>query len=123
MTIGEAIKTARKAVPMTQKELAEKLGVSAVNISQLENGARTPKIETLQNIAKALGVSTLDLLGPYEGPELPGLGDGDKLAEMEPFDATPKGRVNKAMDRMNDKGQEKTVEYAEDLAGNPDYQK
>lgn len=55
MSIGEGIKAARKAANLTQKQLAEKMGVSYVNIAQWENGRRNPKIETLQKIADALG--------------------------------------------------------------------
>lgn len=62
MTIGELIKTTRKRAGMTQKQLAEKLGVSYVNISQLENDQRTPKYETVLSIAAALGVEWEELV-------------------------------------------------------------
>lgn len=57
LSIGEKIKTARKKAGLTQKELGEKLGVSAAMIAQYETGKRTPKIETIQKIAGAVGVS------------------------------------------------------------------
>jgi len=62
VTIGQLIKEARKKKQMTQKQLAEKLGISYVNISQLENNQRTPKYETLKYIAAALGVNWIDLV-------------------------------------------------------------
>lgn len=65
MTIGERIKKARKDAHLTQKQLANKLNVSYVNIAQWENGRRNPKIETLQNLAKALNVS-IGYLQRYE---------------------------------------------------------
>lgn len=55
MTIGERIKQARKDAKMTQRELAEKLKISYVGISQYERGIRTPKLDTLKKIADALG--------------------------------------------------------------------
>lgn len=61
MTIGERIKAARKKAGMTQKQLAEKLNISYVNISQLENNQRTPGYETIRRIADALGVSIYEL--------------------------------------------------------------
>ena len=64
MTTGQRIKAARKKAGMTQAALAEKLGISYVNISQLEKDQRNPKLETLQRIAKALGVSISNLLPP-----------------------------------------------------------
>ena len=62
MTVGERIKRARKKARMTQKQLGDKLGVSYVVISQYENGARNPKIETLEKIAKALNISDFELI-------------------------------------------------------------
>lgn len=63
MTVGEKIRAIRKAKPMTQKELAGLLGISSVNISQIENNVREPKIDTLEKIADALEVSLAELLG------------------------------------------------------------
>lgn len=56
MTTGELIKLARKGKNMSQKELAEKIGVSASMIGQYENGLRNPKVDTIQRIACALGI-------------------------------------------------------------------
>lgn len=55
MTTGERIKQARKQAGMTQKELAKKLGISYVGVSQWENNLRNPKQETIQRIADAIG--------------------------------------------------------------------
>ena len=63
MTIGEQIKAMRKKAGYTQKELAEKSGVAMVSIQQYERGVRSPRIEQLQRIAKALNISVGDLLG------------------------------------------------------------
>ncbi len=63
MKIGEKIKAARISANMTQAELAEKLGVAYQNIGQLESGKRKPKLETIQKIADALGVSVSYLSG------------------------------------------------------------
>ena len=66
MTIGERIREIRRAKYLTQRQLAEKLNVSYVNISQIERGDRTPKIDTLKRIADALEVNVGVLLyGPY----------------------------------------------------------
>ena len=62
MTIGEAIRDARKKAGLTQKQLSDKLGVSAVNISQLENDMREPKLETLGKIALALNTSVAEMI-------------------------------------------------------------
>lgn len=62
MTIGENIKAARKKAGLTQKGLADKLGIPYQGISQYERGIRKPKLETLDRIATALGVSLETLL-------------------------------------------------------------
>lgn len=63
MTIGDRIKSARKKAGITQAELAKRLGISYVGVSQWENNLRNPKIETVQRIASALNVSIVDLVG------------------------------------------------------------
>lgn len=56
MTTGQRIRAARKKARMTQAELAKRLGISYVGISQWENDIRNPKYETLVRIAAALNV-------------------------------------------------------------------
>ena len=89
MSIGEQIKAAREQAGITQAELGQKVGVSGVAIMRYERGKRQPRLEQLQAIAAALGVQVVDLLGPYDGPPLPGLVDGDKMEEVEPFRYSP----------------------------------
>ena len=43
---------------MSQKDLAEKLGVTEVTVSRWLSGERDPSIETLNRIAEALGTTT-----------------------------------------------------------------
>lgn len=56
MTIGENIQRQRKTVGMTQKQLAEKIGVATITIQQYERNVREPKFETLARIADALSI-------------------------------------------------------------------
>lgn len=69
MTTGQRIKSARKAVGITQAELADRLGISYVGVSQWENNLRNPKLETLQRIADALDVPVGELLGATPQPD------------------------------------------------------
>lgn len=62
MTTGQLIRMARKKAQMTQAELAQKLGISYVGISQWENDLRNPKIETLNRIASAIGIEAIELV-------------------------------------------------------------
>ena len=62
MTVGERIRAARKEAGLTQKQLGEKLGVSAAMIGQYETGVRNPKLGTLKKIANALEIDLLTLI-------------------------------------------------------------
>lgn len=64
MTTGERIKQARRTMGVTQQELADRLGISYVGVSQWETDKRKPKQETLVRIANALGVPASSLCGP-----------------------------------------------------------
>jgi ribosome-binding protein aMBF1 (putative translation factor) len=53
--IRESISALRKQRKLTQKELAEKTGLTQANICNLERGTTKPTIETLKKIADATG--------------------------------------------------------------------
>lgn len=63
LTTGELIKAARKKAGLTQKELGAKIGVAYQTLAQWENNLRHPKYETINRIAKALGVDTYSIMG------------------------------------------------------------
>ena len=54
MNLGSQIKAIRKKRGLTQKELADKLGVTASVISQYETGARNPKQSTIERLTSVL---------------------------------------------------------------------
>ncbi len=56
----------RAALGISQKELARRVGTSYSAISRLESGRHKTSVETLQRVAKALGVRFL--LGFESGP-------------------------------------------------------
>lgn len=56
-SVGQRIKEARKKVGLTQKELADRIGVSTTTIQQYELGKRQPRFEQAAAIADALGVT------------------------------------------------------------------
>ena len=63
MTVGERLKATRKEKGLTQKQVASGCGMADSAIRKYESGLITPKLETIQRIANALGVHVLDLLG------------------------------------------------------------
>lgn len=61
--MGEKIRKRRIELNMTQAQLAERLGISRVQVSYFETGAReVVKIGTLMAIASALDISIDELL-------------------------------------------------------------
>jgi transcriptional regulator with XRE-family HTH domain len=48
---------------LSQKILADKIGISVSYVSMLERGQRSPPLDMLEKVAKALGVTPISLLG------------------------------------------------------------
>lgn len=65
MTIGEHIRDQRLRQGLTQRELGERAGIAEPTIRRYELGKLNPKIETVEKIAKALGVPTIEF---YDDP-------------------------------------------------------
>lgn len=57
------LKQLRKAKKLTQKQLAEQIGVTESSINQYENGKKRPKYETLLLLGDALDCSVSDIVG------------------------------------------------------------
>ena len=60
--IGELIEKLRKEKNLTQRELADILGVSNTAISKWENGNNLPDITMLEPLSQALDIDVLDLI-------------------------------------------------------------
>ncbi len=60
---GENMKAARRQAGLTQQELARRVGVSRVAVSQWESGATSPATTNVTRMASILGVSVDLLLG------------------------------------------------------------
>ena len=61
-TIGERLRRLRKKSGLTQEKLADAVGVSLLTLFRWEKGERSPRIDEIKALAKALGVSEADLL-------------------------------------------------------------
>ncbi len=60
-TVTANLKARRLAKKLSQEDLAEKAGISVSYVSMLERGQRSPPLDTLESLAKALGVRAADL--------------------------------------------------------------
>jgi transcriptional regulator with XRE-family HTH domain len=72
-TFGDRLAAAREAAGLTQKALAQRLGVRHTTVQAWENDAADPRANRLQMLAGMLGVSLMWLLtGQGDGLQGPG---------------------------------------------------
>ena len=113
MTIGERIKERRKALKMTQEELARRSGYKGkAAISRIETSEGRLSSDIVLKIAPALGVSPSELL---EGEDYQRF-----LSEYYEFDEDDVRLIDNYR-CLTDEGQRKLEDYLYDLLGNPNY--
>jgi len=78
MDIGYRLRTLREDKKLSQGDIEKKTGLLRCYISRVENGHTVPAIETLEKIARALGMPMYQLFYNGDGPpEIPkSLGTG-----------------------------------------------
>ena len=119
--VGENIKKFRKLKGLTQKELAEKLGITQQSVAQYERTNKLPKLETLLYIADALDITLNGLL----------FGESDLESEKaleKAMEETAKWNdkiVKRALiehyNKLNKLGREKAVERVYELTQVKEY--
>jgi transcriptional regulator with XRE-family HTH domain len=60
---ADNVRRLRARKKLSQKALADRVGISVSYVSMLERGQRSPPLETIEKMARALGVSPASLLG------------------------------------------------------------
>lgn len=91
MKIAENIKAIRLAKQIKQKVVADALGLEITAISNFENGKRDIRVSELESIAKALGVSVIDLI-TYPDKYEP---SANSERKEEPFEAVLQIKLSK----------------------------
>ncbi|WP_233262336.1 helix-turn-helix transcriptional regulator [Vitiosangium sp. GDMCC 1.1324] len=99
MQIGNAARTARLSLDLTQEDVAERIGVAAEVYGRLERGKLRPSTPTLVRLSKALGTPVDVLIGLAAGENE----TAHKSTEAAPgSDMTPEfRRVRRAVRTMN----------------------
>jgi len=109
--VGENIKKYRKLKGLTQKELADKLGIKQQSVAQYERTGRLPKLATILYIADALDVPLSNLL----------YGDSNNISnkaiqEVEKWtNDMAKRSLIANFNKLNTLGREKALERVEEL--------
>ena len=118
MNFGEKLKAIRSNRGLSQEDLARILGTSKQVISRYETGQRSPKLETTIDYAEKLGFTHASLV--------------DEKLDLQPLSAvrpttppTPPAikRTVQTMRRLNDNGQGKVADYADDLDKSGQYKR
>ncbi|MCL2220655.1 MAG: helix-turn-helix transcriptional regulator [Chitinispirillia bacterium] len=109
-SLGQRIAHYRKLAGLTQKALAESVGVSPTMLSYYEKDKRDPGTPTLVKLAEVLSITGDKLLG---------------LAEARPSPAVYKNRIEFSLLReirlLNGFGQDRALEYISQLKDMPKY--
>lgn len=79
MNLGSTIKAYRRNKRITLKELAEKVGITASFLSDIENSKKQPSVETLGKLAEAFNVPLYMLFKDISSEDLLEKSDKDTL--------------------------------------------
>ncbi len=104
MKIQDKIKINRKNKGLSQKQLAEIVGINTSHLSRLENGRYKPSIEVLKKLAAALQVSADYLLSSTdeeaEEIKIQDQSFADKIRLLDSLDGKEKETVVNVIDAM-----------------------
>ena len=90
MAFHARLRELRESASLSQAALAERAGMSKGGVADLEQGRRQPGWETVQKLAKALGVDCTAFAEEAESDEKAKRGRPRKEAEAEtPAETTP----------------------------------
>ena len=69
--IGDELRKARDDAKMTQEQLSFAAGIDRTYISQLEHNKKSPTVEVLFRLCKALGVAASEIIARVERTSKP----------------------------------------------------
>ena len=124
MTLGDVIKEFRASHNMSMDEFAKISDISKAYISVLEKNKRpksgkaiNPTLEMYKKVATGMGI-TLDQLFNMVDPD-----SSISFTQETEIEIDEKHPLLKLFESMNPQGQQKLMEYAQDLADMPKYKK
>lgn len=91
--LGPRIRARRALLRVTLDALAQRTGLSKSYLSRIENGKKTPPLDTLARIARALGTDINLLLG---GDDEAVVGGGRYISVVRAADGSPAPRLRSA---------------------------
>ena len=109
-SFGETIKQLRIKKKLSQKDLADQLGICNTTLSQYEKNKRAPKFETLLKLADILSVSTDYLLNADAGDQY-GTFQTSEIRQFEKLKAMHKNLYNLVLELADANSQNQEVIY------------
>ncbi|MBR3008353.1 MAG: helix-turn-helix transcriptional regulator [Stomatobaculum sp.] len=122
MPFGKVLRSLRIKNSMTQKQLADTLGVSESRIGMYERCQREPDFEMLEAIADYFNVD-MDYLTGRTSIERQYTFSPESPADPAPALTDPEQRLLDNYRDLNDAGRDKLLDYAEDLVLSGRYEK
>lgn len=125
MTLGEYIKQYRELHGLSQRQFAHQCNVSNGYISMLEKNMNpktgkplTPQVSMLLNIAAGMGMTLSDLLTIVD--DMPVVLVAGSPSPLSSASSAP---ILELYERLNEAGQQKLLDYAQDLVASGRYNK
>lgn len=102
--IGERIKRMRELSGISQNQLAKKAGIAQSTLSAIEAKTKSPSVDTVIMLAKALDCTVAHLIGEDDASAVPLHRSEEEKELVSLFDA------------LNTEGRQRLLEYAQDMA-------
>ena len=113
ITMGQKIKYLREQHNLTLEQVGDAVGVGKSTVRKWENGIiANMRRDKIAGLAKALHTTPAYLMGWEESPS---------ITPPTPPPSLPLRRLTQAMDQLNNEGQTKLVDYADDLVSSGRY--
>jgi transcriptional regulator with XRE-family HTH domain len=121
MIIGNRLRDLREQKLLSQGDIEKRTGLLRCYISRVENGHTVPAIETLEKLARALGIPLYQLF--YDGEEPPKLPNLPKRKTADDIawgskgkEAKMLGQFRRLLGRTNEKNQRILLFMAQKMA-------
>jgi len=98
MDVGKRIKELRKEQQLTQQQLAEKVGITYVQIGRYETGKSNASADVLQKVAGALGTTTDFLMSGGNAEQLTDKELLQQFKEVELMEKEDKNTIKTLID-------------------------
>ena len=116
MLIGERLRTLREQKKMSQGDIEKRTGLLRCYISRAENGHSVPAIETLEKIARAMGMPLYQLFYDGEKPSGPAPKVDDGGWGSSGRDARTLSKFRRLLRRLNKPDQKLLLSVAQKMS-------